>query len=85
MHTFYPKGLLENTHRENPTHNGLSQRKWNVFCFFCFQQHKYGFQDYSATEEKEHTKYKQSHEQVFYAQLKPLTQYNGFNSCTMKM
>ena len=27
MHTFYPKGLLENIQRGNPTQNGLSQRK----------------------------------------------------------
>ena len=48
MHTFYPKGLLENTQRGNPTQNGLSQRKWNVF-FFCLQpQLKYGLQDYIA-------------------------------------
>ena len=31
MHTIYPKGLQENTQRGNPTQNGLSQRKWNVF------------------------------------------------------
>ena len=29
------------------------------------QPHKYGFQDYIATEEKWHTKYKDSYEQVF--------------------
>ena len=33
IHTIYPKGLQENTQRGNPTQNGLSQRKWNVFFF----------------------------------------------------
>ena len=34
--------------------------------FFCLQpQLKYGFQDYSATEDRQHAKYKHTYEQVF--------------------
>ena len=67
--TFYAHFLSKRPLREYSERK--SYIKWaftkEVKCvfFFCLQPHKYGFQDYSATEEKQQTKYQHSYEQVF--------------------
>ena len=50
--------------REEILHRMGFHKESEMF-FFCLQPHKYRLQDYSATEEKKHTKYKHSYEQVF--------------------
>ena len=42
--------------REEILHRMGFHKESEMF-FFCLQPHKYGLQDYSATEEKKHTKY----------------------------
>ena len=44
---------------------GFHKESEMFFFFFCLEPQKYGFQDYSATEEKQHAKYKHSYEQFF--------------------
>ena len=43
--------------REEILHRMGFHKESEMFFFFCLQPHKYGLQDYSATEEKKHTKY----------------------------
>ena len=61
MHTFYPTTPFRHPVqvtilREETLHRMSCQSE--VFFVFCLQPRKYGFQDYSAIEEKYHTNYK---------------------------
>ena len=66
--TFFAYYLSKRPSREyleRKSHRMGFHKESEMLVFFCLQPHKYGLQDYSATEEKKHTKYQHSYEQVF--------------------